>query len=72
MDMCTLVQEQGEMVDRIENNVFATADYVEKAVDSTKKAVKYQSSARRKKLCLGITITIVIIVLIIIIIVSVT
>jgi len=48
MDMCTLVQEQGDMVDRIENNVFATQDYVEKAVTHTKQAVVYQTKARRK------------------------
>jgi len=54
MDMCTLVQEQGDMVDRIENNVFATQDYVEKAVTHTKQAVVYQTKARRVILfCLG-------------------
>jgi syntaxin 1A len=47
MDMCTLVQEQGDMVDRIENNVFTTQDYVEKAVEHTKKAVEYQTKSRR-------------------------
>lgn len=35
------------MVDRIENNVFATQDYVEKAVTHTKQAVVYQTKARR-------------------------
>lgn len=42
------------MVDRIENNVFATQDYVEKAVTHTKQAVVYQTKARRVILsCLG-------------------
>merc|ERR1712012_1439283 len=49
MDMCTLVQEQGEMVDRIEYNVENSVNYVEKAVEHTKKAVEYQSKARRKR-----------------------
>jgi len=35
------------MVDRIENNVFATQDYVEKAVEHTKRAVEYQTKSRR-------------------------
>jgi t-SNARE complex subunit (syntaxin) len=35
------------MVDRIENNVFATQDYVEKAIEHTKKAVEYQTKSRR-------------------------
>ena len=38
------------MVDRIENNVFATQDYVEKAVTHTKKAVEYQTKSRRVNL----------------------
>lgn len=41
------------MVDRIENNVFSTCDYVEKAVEHTKKAVEYQSKARRVTFYLG-------------------
>ena len=38
---------QGEMIDRIEYNVDHSVDYVERAVSDTKKAVKYQSKARR-------------------------
>lgn len=38
---------QGEMIDRIEYNVEQSVDYVERAVSDTKKAVKYQSKARR-------------------------
>lgn len=35
------------MIDRIEYNVEHAVDYVERAVSDTKKAVKYQSKARR-------------------------
>jgi len=35
------------MVDRIENNVFQTQDFVEKAVEQTKKAVEYQTKSRK-------------------------
>lgn len=38
---------QGEMIDNIEKNVMNAADYVEHAKEETKKAVKYQSKARR-------------------------
>lgn len=46
---------QGEMIDRIEYNVEHAVDYVERAVSDTKKAVKYQSKARRvsDQLCLN-------------------
>ena len=38
---------QGEMIDRIENNVMSACDYIQEAVQHTKKAVEYQSKARR-------------------------
>ncbi|KAK3083850.1 hypothetical protein FSP39_004115 [Pinctada imbricata] len=47
MDMAMLVEQQGEMIDRIEYNVEQAVDYIETAKMDTKKAVKYQSKARR-------------------------
>jgi len=38
---------KGEMVNNIEKNVMNASDYVEHAKEDTKKAVKYQSKARR-------------------------
>lgn len=38
------------MIDRIEYNVEQAAEYVQQAVVDTKKAVRYQSSARRVSL----------------------
>ena len=35
------------MIDRIEYNVEQSVDYVSKATQDTKKAVRYQSAARR-------------------------
>ena len=43
---------QGEMIDRIEYNVEQSVDYIETAKSDTKKAVKYQSKARRVSLVL--------------------
>uniref|UniRef100_A0A8C4R593 Syntaxin 2 n=2 Tax=Eptatretus burgeri TaxID=7764 RepID=A0A8C4R593_EPTBU len=50
VDMAMLVESQGEMIDRIEYNVEHSVDYVERAVSDTKKAVKYQSKARRERM----------------------
>lgn len=71
VDMAMLVESQGEMIDRIEYNVEQSVDYVETAKMDTKKAVKYQSKARRKKiiimiLCACIIVAIVIVVIIMI------
>lgn len=41
------------MIDRIEYNVEHSVDYVERAVSDTKKAVRYQSKARRVSLSRG-------------------
>lgn len=58
MDMAMLVEQQGEMIDRIEFNVEQAVDYVETAKMDTKKAVKYQSKARRKLICIIICVAV--------------
>lgn len=50
---------QGEMIDRIEYNVEHSVDYVERAVSDTKKAVKYQSKARRVSQILTLNVSVV-------------
>ncbi|XP_023784193.1 syntaxin-3 [Cyanistes caeruleus] len=50
VDIAMLVENQGAMIDRIENNMDQSVGFVERAVADTKKAVKYQSEARRKKI----------------------
>ncbi|XP_070573110.1 syntaxin-1A-like isoform X1 [Ptychodera flava] len=64
VDLATLVEEQGEMVNNVERNVSEAADYVAQAQESTKKAVAYQSKARRKKIIIIIIITVAIAVLV--------
>ncbi|XP_074828793.1 syntaxin-2 isoform X1 [Natator depressus] len=49
MDLAMFVETQGEMINNIEKDVMNASDYVEHAKEETKKAVKYQSKARRKK-----------------------
>lgn len=48
---------QGEMVDRIEYNVEHAKEFVDRAVADTKKAVQYQSKARRVGPSLGLQLT---------------
>ncbi|KAI0208792.1 Syntaxin [Lamellibrachia satsuma] len=71
MDMAMLVEQQGEMIDRIEYNVEHAVDYIETAKADTKKAVKYQSKARRKKFLIAICVVILLVVIALIITLSV-
>jgi t-SNARE complex subunit (syntaxin) len=71
MDMAMLVESQGEMVDRIEYNVEHAKEYVDRAVADTKKAVQFQSKARRKKLIILVLCLVVVIVIALIITISV-
>ncbi|XP_055308933.1 syntaxin-1A-like [Sitodiplosis mosellana] len=58
MDMAMLVESQGEMIDRIEYHVEHAVDYVQTATQDTKKALKYQSKARRKKIMILLCLTV--------------
>ncbi|XP_076878542.1 syntaxin 3b isoform X4 [Brachyhypopomus gauderio] len=50
VDIAMLVESQGDIVDNIEVNVSKAVDHVEVAKDETKKAIRYQSKARKKKM----------------------
>ncbi|GAA6066601.1 syntaxin-2 isoform X1, partial [Tachysurus ichikawai] len=67
MDMAMLVETQGEMIDNIENNVRNAVEYVGKANEEVKKAVRYQKSARRKYIILAVILLVIICVLALII-----
>ncbi|XP_071986818.1 syntaxin-3-like isoform X3 [Engystomops pustulosus] len=62
LDIAMLVENQGALIDRIENNMDESVGFVERAVADTKKAVKYQSEARRKKIMIMICCVILIII----------
>ncbi|XP_017360004.1 syntaxin-2 isoform X4 [Cebus imitator] len=49
--VCLWTENQGEMINNIERNVMNATDYVEHAKEETKKAIKYQSKARRQQHC---------------------
>jgi len=67
LDMAMLVDSQGEMIDRIEYHVEHAVDYVQTATQDTKKALKYQSKARRNKfiLCGGIAVVVLVLIIIV-------
>ena len=50
IDIATLIETQGEMVNRIDVHVTGAVDYTERAMTDTKKALEYQQAARRKKI----------------------
>ncbi|XP_040842835.1 syntaxin-2 isoform X2 [Ochotona curzoniae] len=63
VDMAMFVETQGEMVNNIERNVMNAADYVEHAKEETKKAIKYQSKARRKMMFMIICVIVLLVIL---------
>ncbi|XP_072908061.1 syntaxin-2-like isoform X1 [Hemitrygon akajei] len=67
VDMAMLVEQQGEMVNNIETNVVNAVEYVERAKEETKKAMRYQSKARRKMFLIIICVVVLIAVVAIII-----
>ncbi|XP_068166504.1 syntaxin-2 isoform X2 [Antennarius striatus] len=56
MDMAMLVETQGEMVNNIETNVSNAAEYICRAKEETKKALRYQKKSRRKYLILALAL----------------
>ncbi|XP_069071460.1 syntaxin-2 isoform X3 [Pleurodeles waltl] len=63
VDMAMLVETQGEMINNIEKNVSSAEVYVERAKEETKKAVKYQSKARRKTMYIVVCVVILLVLL---------
>ncbi|XP_026113477.1 syntaxin-2-like isoform X1 [Carassius auratus] len=59
VDMAMLVETQGEMIDNIEKNVNNAVEYVSQAKVETKKAVRYQTQARRKHIILALIVLVV-------------
>lgn len=64
IDLALLVEQQGEMLDQIEFQVRAAANYIEQGNVEVQKAIQSQKSARKKKCCLlfvGIGIILIIV-----------
>uniref|UniRef100_A0A3B4XPY6 Syntaxin 2 n=1 Tax=Seriola lalandi dorsalis TaxID=1841481 RepID=A0A3B4XPY6_SERLL len=58
MDMAMLVETQGDMVNNIEKNISNAAEYIFRAKEETKKAVRYQKKSRRKYIILAFALLI--------------
>lgn len=63
LDMAILVQEQGDMIDRIENSVDRAENFVHVARKKLKEAEELQSSARKKKFCCIILLAILVLII---------
>ncbi|XP_026861802.1 syntaxin-4 [Electrophorus electricus] len=59
------VEAQGETVNRIENNIINSTNYIEKAVEETGAAVVSQKKARKKKVWIAICCAILILIIVI-------
>ncbi|XP_072519063.1 syntaxin 3b isoform X2 [Salminus brasiliensis] len=68
VDIAMLVESQGDIVDNIEVNVSKAVDHIAVAKTETKKAVRYQSKARKKMIILGVVILVIVVIIVIIII----
>ena len=68
-DLSTIVNEQGEALDRVEVNIDTTADQTGKAVDDLRDANAYDKAYRNKlcccALCVAIAVAIVVFIVII-------
>lgn len=69
VEMSLLVERQGDMINNIERQVMETREHVETANVVAKKAMKYQSKFRHKKITLYIVLAVLLVVLIVLIIV---
>ncbi|XP_068898413.1 syntaxin-1A isoform X4 [Tenebrio molitor] len=66
MDMAMLVENQGELVDRVEYHVGLTGNHVQSGRTELKAAREFQTKARKKKILIIICLIVAIIILIII------
>ncbi|XP_063712302.1 syntaxin-1A-like isoform X2 [Symsagittifera roscoffensis] len=72
MDLARLVENQGETIDRIDNNVQESCRVITAAKVETKKAVKYKKAAKKKKIIIACVVVGVILIIVLIIVLNVT
>uniref|UniRef100_A0A0A9XK60 Syntaxin-1B n=1 Tax=Lygus hesperus TaxID=30085 RepID=A0A0A9XK60_LYGHE len=66
LEMALLVEQQGDLINRIENHVIQTVEHVEMGVTETKKAIKYKKKANVKLIILAAIIAIVLLAVILV------
>jgi t-SNARE complex subunit (syntaxin) len=63
-DFALIVEQQGELLDRIDYQVKSASDYIDEGNVEMTQAVSYQISVRKKQCCICVTILIVIAIII--------
>jgi len=59
VDIATMIKEQGDMVNTIEDNTFKASNAVEDGVGQLRKASEYQQSSRKKLCCLLLIVVLI-------------
>jgi len=59
VDIATMIKEQGDMVNTIEDNTFKASNAVEDGVQQLRKASEYQQSSRKKLCCLLLIVVLI-------------
>ena len=72
MDLAILVEQQGEMVTRIEDHIMTASMDVENASKKLEDAKRLQDAARKKKVILGIIAIVVVLTLLLVLAVQLT
>ncbi|CAI5652309.1 syntaxin 3b isoform X2 [Oreochromis niloticus] len=67
VDIAMLVESQGDLVENIEQNIAKSVDHIEAAKEQTKKAVRYQTKARKKIIIISVVCAVVLLIILIII-----
>lgn len=67
VDIAMLVESQGDMVENIEQNISKSVDHIIAAKEQTKKAVRYQTKARKKIIIIAVVCAVVLLIILIII-----
>ncbi|XP_063352874.1 syntaxin 3b isoform X3 [Pelmatolapia mariae] len=67
VDIAMLVESQGDLVENIEQNISKSVDHIEAAKEQTKKAVRYQTKARKKIIIIAVVCAVVLLIILIII-----
>ncbi|XP_063352849.1 syntaxin 3b isoform X1 [Pelmatolapia mariae] len=62
VDIAMLVESQGDLVENIEQNISKSVDHIEAAKEQTKKAVRYQTKARKKLVIIIVIVVILVII----------
>ena len=66
-DLAVLVEEQGEMIDRIEHNVENAAVHVDRGRKEIRTAVQYKKKNRRLRCCICVCVTSILLAIILVI-----